>query len=57
VVGTVLAALGLLILGGIGGCATLIFLGFRRPLAHERALFRMIQAVERLAKEIRDIGL
>ncbi len=39
-----IAATGLIVLGAVGAAAVMMFLGYRRPLAHERAVFRLIEA-------------
>ena len=47
-----IAAMGLVLIGAIGGASALMFLGFRLPMQHEKRMLRLLENVERLAKQV-----
>lgn len=54
---TLMAVLGMMILGGIGGVCAMLFLGYRRPTVHEREVVRAFTAIRSELHAIRrDIG-
>ena len=42
----VIAAMGLIILGGIGAVAAMLALDFKRPPSHQRAILRAVGSLE-----------
>ncbi len=47
------AVLGMLILGGVGGVCAMLFLGFRRPSAHQQEVVRTFSAIQSEIQAIR----
>ena len=41
-----IAALGLILIGAVGACAAMVFLGYRHPTEHEERITRMLSRVQ-----------